>query len=60
MQKTDIHRYPCRICGKKRQLSEMSKQLMCFACIGKAVIAGGKFGGGKRWNAEKSDTGEQK
>ncbi|MBT9141980.1 MAG: hypothetical protein DDT29_00373 [Dehalococcoidia bacterium] len=55
MEKTNAYRYPCKVCGKKWRLSEMSKQLLCFACIGKAVIAGGKFGCGKRWQMEKPD-----
>ncbi len=57
MQKPDTYRYPCRVCGKKWRLTEMSKQLMCFACIGRSVVDGGKFGGGKRWNPEKLDLG---
>ncbi len=54
MEKTNAYRYPCRKCGKKWRLTEMSKQLLCFACIGKAIVAGGKFGSGKRWR-EKID-----
>ncbi len=55
MEKTDTHKYPCRICGKKWLLSDMSKQLMCFTCIGRATIAGGKLGSGKRWGNKKND-----
>ncbi len=59
MQKPNTHRYPCRVCGKKWRLTEMSQQLMCFACIGRAIVAGGKFGGEKRWKMEESDLGGQ-
>ncbi len=60
MEKTSAQRYPCRVCGKKWRLTEMSKQLLCFACVGRAVVQGGKFGGGKRWQTKKTDTEGQK
>ncbi len=54
LQKPTMHKYPCRICGKKWLLSDMSKQLMCFTCIGRATIAGGKLGGERHGEARRS------
>ncbi len=45
MQKPNTYRYPCKVCGKKWRLTEMSRHLMCFTCIGRAIVAGGKLGG---------------
>jgi len=42
-------KYPCKLCGRKFPLSEMSHKLVCAHCIGMQVILGGRnTGRGKK------------